>query len=387
MPLVAWTGGRSGWFAAPPAEAWRTRYDHDRAASPPCSTASPPTGSTRSGTASTAGAPSSTELTDLPKALRARLAEQPAPRAAPGGRVGSRRRRHREVAVATLDGGARSRRCSCTTATAPRCASAPRPAAPWPAGSAPPGRPASSATSPSGEIVEQVVRARRPRHAAAAAVQRRVHGHGRAPGQLRPHLGGGRAAARRHRAVGPPPHPLDRRRRARHPPAGRRGPARSTWPCRCTRPTTRCATSWCRSTAATRWPCSMEACARLPRRQEPPALLRVGADRRRQRPAVRRRASWPRIARPLRAHVNLIPLNPTPGYADAGHAAGRRAGLPRPAPRRSGVNATVRQQPRHRHRRGVRPAAGRPRCGPAGAPHRPAVTVRTTLPVFCSVST
>ena len=73
-----------------------------------------------------------------------------------------------------------------------------------------------------GEIVEQVVRAgapgprRRP-----PAVQRGVHGDGRAAGQLRPHLGGRRAAARRPRALGPPPHGVDGRDRAGHPPAGR----------------------------------------------------------------------------------------------------------------------------------------------------------------------
>jgi 23S rRNA (adenine2503-C2)-methyltransferase len=46
-------------------------------------------------------------------------------------------------------------------------------------------------------------------------------------------------------------------------------------------------------------------------------------------------------ARPLRAHVNLIPLNPTPGYAAPGtRAAGVRAFAERL--RRAGVNATVR---------------------------------------------
>ncbi len=67
---------------------------------------------------------------------------------------------------------------------------APRPAAPWAAGSAPPARPASSATSRAGEIVEQVVRAaRRAPRAGRRLSQRRVHGHGRAARQLRPRCG------------------------------------------------------------------------------------------------------------------------------------------------------------------------------------------------------
>ena len=104
-----------------------------------------------------------------------------------------------------------------------------------------------------GEIVEQVVRAgppgarRRP-----PAVERRLHGHGRAAGQLRPHLGGGRAAPRRPRALGPPPHAVDRRDRARASAGWPTRRCRSTWPCRSTPPTTSCATSSSRSTAATR---------------------------------------------------------------------------------------------------------------------------------------
>jgi 23S rRNA (adenine2503-C2)-methyltransferase len=47
-------------------------------------------------------------------------------------------------------------------------------------------------------------------------------------------------------------------------------------------------------------------------------------------------------ARPLRAHVNLIPLNPTPGYATRGTPPARVAGF-RDELRRLGINATVRQ--------------------------------------------
>ena len=146
-----------------------------------------------------------------------------------------------------------SRPSSCTTPTARRCACRARPAARWRAGSAPPGQAGFERHLTAGEIVEQVVRAARRRPATAAApVERRVHGHGRAAGQLRPTCGRGRAPPRRPRPLGPPPHDLDRRHRARHPPPRRASDCPSTSPCRCTRPTTSCATSWSRSTAATR---------------------------------------------------------------------------------------------------------------------------------------
>ena len=106
--------------------------------------------------------------------------------------------------------------------------------------------------------------------------------------------------------------------------------SRSTWPCRCTRPTTSSATTWCRSTGATRWRTSMDACAEyLAGHPGPPGQLRVGDDRRRQRPTSRRRARSPPGPR-LRAHVNLIPLNPTPGYAVQGSLRQPGAGLPPP---------------------------------------------------------
>ena len=52
------------------------------------------------------------------------------------------------------------------------------------------------------------------------------------------------------------------------------------------------------------------------------------------------------LALPLRAHVNLIPLNPTPGY--------RAGARPPPAPRRSGTS--------------WRPGGSTPRSGPTGVP-------------------
>ena len=194
-----------------------------------------------------------------------------------------------------------------------------------------------------GEIVEQVVVAARwARDRRAAAVQRRVHGHGRAARQLRPHVGRGRAHPRRPRPVGPPHHGVDRRRRARHPPPGRRRRCRSTSPCRSTRPTTTL-----RERARADQPA-------LPARRAGRAPAagtstpRAGGCRSSGRsstasttPTSRPGAS-PAIARPLGAHVNLIPLNPTPGYATRGHSpAAVRTFHERL--RALGVNATVRR--------------------------------------------
>ena len=88
--------------------------------------------------------------------------------------------------------------------------------------------------------------------------QRRLHGHGRAAGQLQ---GGDDGAARPRRPgagraghLGPRRHRVDGRPRAADRAARRRRTPRSRSPCRCTRPTTSCATSWSRSTPAGPWP-------------------------------------------------------------------------------------------------------------------------------------
>ena len=62
-------------------------------------------------------------------------------------------------------------------------------------------------------------------------------------------------------------------------------------------------------------------------------------------------------ARPLRAHVNLIPLNPTPGYAVRGTppAGVRDFAEDAHRPRRQRHDPA---NPRHRHRRGLRSVAG-----------------------------
>ena len=105
-----------------------------------------------------------------------------------------------------------------------------------------------------GEIVEQVVarRARGREQLDRRAAQRRVHGDGRAAGQRGRGVGRGRAHPRRPRPVGAAHHDVARSGSCRASASSPRGRCRSTSPCRCTPPTTSCATSWCRSTAATR---------------------------------------------------------------------------------------------------------------------------------------
>ncbi len=78
------------------------------------------------------------------------------------------------------------------------------------------------------------------------------------------------------------------------------------------------------------------------------------------------------LARPLGAHVNLIPLNPTPGYATPGTPAeGVRAFCRRL--RALGVNATV----RHNRGTGIDAACGQLRAGQLDAGPAPAQPSRT----------
>ncbi len=76
------------------------------------------------------------------------------------------------------------------------------------------------------------------------------------------------------------------------------------------------------------------------------------------RPTDAARAGRP-TPTPLRAHVNLIPLNPTPGYPTRGTPPERVAAF-RDAPRRARHQRHRAAQPRHRHRRRLRPARGAP---------------------------
>ena len=66
---------------------------------------------------------------------------------------------------------------------------------------------------------------------------------------------------------------------------------------------------------------------------------------------------------PLPAHVNLIPLNPTPGYPTRGTPPDGVRRLP-PAARRPGRQRHRPPQPGHRHRRRLRPARRRRRRRP-----------------------
>ena len=94
---------------------------------------------------------------------------------------------------------------------------------------------------------------------------------------------------------------------------------------------------------------------------QPPDQLRVGDDRRRQRSRSRTPRELAALCRRLRpsAHVNLIPLNPTPGYPTTRD---RRRG----ACTSSATGWSARRQrhgapePRHRHRRRLRPTRRRP---------------------------
>ena len=87
----------------------------------------------------------------------------------------------------------------------------------------------------------------------------------------------------------------------------------------------------------------MDGVRRLPAREGAPTELRMGADRRHQRPrqrCTRARRAVPGL--PLAAHVNLIPLNPTPGYLTRGTSL-KRVHEFRDRLEQLGVNATVRR--------------------------------------------
>ena len=79
--------------------------------SPSCSPASRATASTRCGTGCTSSSPTPDEMTNLPKALRARLAAELPLALDAGHRVGERRRRHREVPLGARRRQPRSRPC------------------------------------------------------------------------------------------------------------------------------------------------------------------------------------------------------------------------------------------------------------------------------------
>ncbi len=117
----------------------------------------------------------------------------------------------------------------------------------------------------------------------ATGEQHRVHGDGRTDGQPRSRVGRHRANPRRHRAVRPPHHHLDRRDDPRDPSTEGPPPAgepRGVAPCRQRRTAQRA--------GADQQALSDRRSARrlrgVPRGEEPTGQLRVGDDRRRQRP-------------------------------------------------------------------------------------------------------
>ena len=137
-----------------------------------------------------------------------------------------------------------------------------------------------------GEIVEQVVRAgRRARDDGRRLSNVVFMGMGEPLANYDADVGGGRAAARRPRALGPPPHRVDGRDRARHPPAGHRGAAGEPGGV-APRRRRRAA----RRAGPDQPPLPAEHAdgrvRRLPAGEGPAPLVRVGAHRRRQRPAA-----------------------------------------------------------------------------------------------------
>ena len=285
-------------------------------------------------------------MTNLPRPLRDRLGRRAPAGARAGHRVGQRRRRHGQVPV-----GARRRQPDRDRADAvPRPGHgvrvAARPAAPWPAGSAPPGRPGSPATSPPARSSS---RSCGP-PAGPATVGRRVSnvvfmGMGEPMANEAAVWACGRAAPRRPRPVGPPHHDLDRRDRAGHPAPRRRDRCRSTLAVSaCTPPTTSCATSWCRSTGATRSTTLIDACADyLAVKHRRLSFEWAMIDGVNDRPSRRRRAG-----RAVPAAAPARPRQPDPAQPDA--RASRRRARPlsgshafRDLLEALGVNATVRR--------------------------------------------
>ena len=122
-------------------------------------------------------------------------------------------------------------------------------------------------------------------------------------------------------------------RRASSPASGAWPPrtCRSTWPCRCTPPTTSCATSWCRSTGATRSTTLDDACARLPARPSTAGSRSSGRSSTASTTGDATPTSWPRSPAALRGPREPHPAEPHPGWPTTGIAARAGRGLPRPA--------------------------------------------------------
>ena len=180
---------------------------------------------------------------------------------------------------------------------------------------------------------------------APAALQRRLHGHGRAARQLRAHRGHPAAAARRRRAVGAPPHRVDGRHGARHQALGRRGAAGRPGDLGPRRH--RCAA---RRAGADQPPPQPGLAGRCRHRLAPADRssreLRMGADRRGERHA-RAAGCADRVGRPGASPRQLHPAQPHPGLAHQGNAS-FRGSLRSRAPGPGGHHRRVGRQARDR---------------------------------------
>ena len=213
------------------------------------------------------------------------------------------------------------------------------------------------------------------RHSDAAPPrQRGVHGHGRAARELRRHRRDPGCAHDQDGALRSAPHRVDRRRRAGHRAARASTPRPSRWRSACTRRTTSCATRSCPLNATYPLERVQAAClawtAATRRRVSFEWALIDGVN---DRPSDARELAV--IARRCGAHVNLIALNPTPGYPTPGTPRRGVVSLPRRA--RAARASTRRSAPRAAAR-STRPAGSSPRspvrarraCAPPAAHRR-----------------
>ena len=283
------------------------------------------------------------DLTSVPLGVRRRLAEELPHRPQPGDRAGERRGRHRQAAVGAR--GRRPHRDGADALPGPRHRLRLEPGRlrdgvrllRHRAGRlrAPPEHRGDRGAGGAGGATVAVAR--------PPALQRGVHGHGRAVRQRGARLGRGAAAPRRPRALGPQRDHLHRGPRAGHPQAGDPAPAgepRRLAPRRRRRAARRARPH--QPPVPARRPDGR--LLRLPPGPQPAAVVRVGADRRRQRPRRRRRPARRAVppappASPRQPH----PAQPDARLADRRQPARARVRAFRDRLRSQGVNATIRR--------------------------------------------
>ncbi len=226
-----------------------------------------------------------------------------------------------------------------------------------------------------GEIVEQV-RGRPPgrRDGRRRPVERGLHGDGRAPRQLRPDVGVGGADPGRPGRPAPATCGVDGRDRPGHPQARRRGvagePRQVSLHAADDEPPKPAGPD---QQALSAVDALMDACAGLPPGQGGAACRSSGRSSTastHEVDALQPPSSAPGPL-PLARPTNLIPLNPTPGFA--GRCRARRGageGVARAAPARRGQRHHP-AHPRHLDRRRLRSAPGEPRGRRRGRPRSP----------------